>query len=81
MKKIVLVVSCLAMVGCLRLRQGEDITTMTREELEKVAASIEYISDARTELCFAVINNYTDGFRNTFVIANVQCDKVNKFVR
>lgn len=67
--------------GCLRFRVGEDLFIPNSHEISRLKQSIIYIKDERTNLCFACINNATDGFRNTFVISNVPCENVYEFIK
>jgi len=62
----------------LRARQGEDIHVTNDEEAIVIKSKITYIKDERTGLCFAVLNNSTDGFRSTFSITCVPCDSLKR---
>ncbi|PRY40826.1 hypothetical protein CLV58_1069 [Spirosoma oryzae] len=64
--------------GPVRKREGEDIVDVNATEINKVNSSIHYTRDPRTNLCFAVLNNEADGFRNVFSIACVPCDSLTK---
>lgn len=64
--------------GCnLRMDKGEDLNRTNILEAQKIKESITYIKDEKTGLCFAVLNNHTDGFRSTFTMACVPCDILN----
>ena len=66
-----------ALVGCnLRQRQGEDLTEATKVELKTLTDNLAYTKEEKTGVCYAVLNNSTNGFRNTFTFAAVPCDKV-----
>lgn len=56
--------------------RGQDIHKANEEECDMIKAKLTYIKDEKTELCFAVLNNYTHGFRSTFAIACVPCDSL-----
>ena len=62
----------------LRARQGEDIHNTNDEEAIVIKSRITYIKDERTGLCFAVLNNSTDGYRSTFTITCVPCDSLKR---
>lgn len=74
MKKIILL--CLVFSACLRVREGEDMALTNDTEVAQFKARLRYVYDENTDLCYAVLNNYTDGFRNTFTFAAIPCDKV-----
>ncbi len=59
-----------------RMDKGEDVFTTNILEVQKIKQSITYIEDEKTGLCFAVLNNHTDGFRSTFTMACVPCDSL-----
>jgi len=59
-----------------RMSKGEDLNQTNILEVQKIKQSITYIKDEQTGLCFAVLNNHTDGFRSTFTIACVPCDSL-----
>ena len=66
-----------ALAGCnLRQRQGEDLTEATKVELKAFTYNLAYTKEEKTGICYAVLNNATDGFRNTLTFATVPCDKV-----
>jgi len=67
-----------ALGGCnfLRQRKGEDLAEATKAELRAFIDNMAYVKDEKTGLCYAVLNNTTDGYRNTFTFAIVPCDKV-----
>lgn len=63
--------------GCnLRVDKGEDLFQTNILEVQKIKQSITYIKDEQTGLCFAILNNHTDGFRSTFTMACVPCDSL-----
>lgn len=63
--------------GCnIRQDAGEDLHKANEEECDVIKAKLTYIKDEKTGLCFAVLNNHTDGFRSTFAIACVPCDSL-----
>lgn len=59
-----------------RMGKGEDLNKTNILEVQKIKQSITYIKDEKIGLCFAVLNNHTDGFRSTFTIACVPCDSL-----
>lgn len=65
--------------GCnLRQNAGEDLHKANEEECDVIKAKLTYIKDEKTGLCFAVLNNHTDGYRSTFAIACVPCDSLKE---
>ena len=66
-----------ALQGCnVRQRQGEDLTEATKMELKAFTNNLAYTKEEKTGICYAVLNNATDGFRNTLTFAAVPCDRV-----
>ena len=73
MKLIFILVIFLIVSGCeLRARIGEDIDVMNEQEEIRFSGNLRYIKD-RKDICYAVLNNKTDGHRNTFTFASVDC--------
>lgn len=62
----------------IRERQGEDLNITNEDEVSTIKSKITYIKDDKTGLCFAVLNNSTDGFRSTFSITCVPCDSLKR---
>lgn len=62
----------------LREHNGEDQSQTNIKQVNAILNSLTYIKDESNDLCFAVLNNATNGFRNTFTIATVDCTKIKK---
>ncbi len=72
-----LVLATFLFAGCnLRADKGEDLHKTNILEVQVIKENLTYIYDERTGLCFAVLNNHTDGFRSTFTITCVPCDSL-----
>ncbi len=78
--KINIILLALLVFGCqdIRKNEGEDLHHTNEDEVKVIKDKITYIKDYRTGLCFAVLNNHTDGFRSTFIITCVPCDSLKR---
>lgn len=65
----------------LRAREGEDLHPTNEVEATVIKSNLTYIHDERTGLCFAILNNSTDGFRSTFSITCVPCDSLKPITK
>ena len=74
-----LLVAVLFCGGCNpRQNEGEDLHKTNDDEAQVIKDKLTYIKDDKTRLCFAVLNNHTDGFRSTFAITCVPCDSLKR---
>ena len=72
-KYLLLLIAIMLIAGCdMRLRAGEDITFLTYAEEKSFVSNLLYVKDSKG-ICYAVLNNKTDGFRNTFTFSSVDC--------
>lgn len=73
---VLLIILLVSLSGCdARLEKGEDLTITNHVEAEIIKMNLTYIKDQKGN-CFAVLNNKTDGFRNTFTMAKVNCESL-----
>lgn len=77
MKTLLTLVLLFTISSCsLREREGEDLKFTNKAEAKAFLYNINYVKDSARGLCFAVLNNATDGYRNTFTFSEVSCKKV-----
>ena len=71
---VLLSVLLVSLGGCSDIRQekGKDLTKTNLTESETIKVNLTYIEDQKGN-CFAVLNNKTNGYRNTFTMASVNC--------
>ena len=76
MKICISVLAIVLLAGCgdLRKKEGEDLHKANAEELDVFVSKLVYKKDDNG-ICYAVLNNHTDGFRSTFTFTNVDCEK------
>ena len=71
---LVLAIVLLAGCGSLRKNEGEDLHKANAEELDVFVSKLVYKKDDKG-ICYAVLNNHTEGFRSTFTFTTVDCEK------
>lgn len=72
-----LLVAVVFVVTSCSLRQnvGEDMHTPNPTELEVFVNNLAYTKDTHG-ICYAVLNNHTQGHRSTFTFSTIPCDRV-----
>ena len=71
-----ILIALLCVTGCdIRVDKGEDLHTANKTELRVIKESLVYFTDEYGN-CFATLNNHTDGYRSTFTLASIDCNKM-----
>ncbi len=80
-KKIAIVLAVIILSSCaIRENKGEDLHKTNEEECDVIKSKLTYLRDEKTGLCFAVLNNHTNGHRSTFAITCVPCDSLKRLI-
>lgn len=66
----------LCVSGCdLRMDKGEDLHAASKTEVRVIKDSLVYFVDEYGN-CFATLKNHTDGYRSTFTLSSIDCNKM-----
>ena len=71
----------LPLLGVLALGGCTFVGSSTEHVQKTVAESIRYVKDARTNLCFAIVESNNGHFGGIVSIANVPCEAVAREVK